>query len=356
MNRIAILTLAALAFAGAAGAAAPSVPSFKDPLDLAAPATALGARMQLAAVTRAGNRLVAVGIRGLVIYSDDEGKHWSQARVPVSEELVAVQFVTPEIGWAVGHGGVVLHSEDGGKTWVKQLDGRIAAKLLKAHFSAKAAAGDSRARAYLNGVDLNYQDGPEQALLGVWFEDERNGFVAGSFGTLLSTHDGGKTWESWMERVDSDDLLHLNAVRGIGGNIYLASEHGTVFRLDRNKQRFVPTSTGYGGSFFGLVGQGNTVVAYGLQGTAYRTADAGATWQRIDTGVRSTIDGGTVLSDGRIALVTQDGQILISADDGRHFRPVAVRSRSLFQDIVQVGASSVVVVVGSDGLQLAGLE
>ncbi|EEA02655.1 glycosyl hydrolase, BNR repeat protein [Burkholderia sp. H160] len=355
MNRIAILLFAGLACASVANATAPTAPSFKDPLDASAPATNRVTHTQLAAVTRAGDRLVAVGIRGLVIFSDDGGRNWTQASVPVSEELVAVQFVTPTKGWVVGHGGVVLHSEDGGKSWVKQLDGRMAAKLLTEHFRVKAAAGDARARAYLNGVELNYRNGPEQALLSVWFEDERNGFVVGSFGTLLATHDGGKSWESWMERVECDDLLHFNAVRGVGGNIYLASEHGTIFRLDREARRFVTTNTGYKGSFFGLLGSGDSVIAYGLRGTAYRSTDAGNTWQQLDTGVHASVDGGTVLADGRIVMVTQDGQAIVSADDGKHFTPIAVSRRSLFQDVAQVGAASLVV-VGSDGLELVSLE
>ena len=68
-------------------------------------------------VTRAGQRLVAVGERGHVLYSDDNGQNWQQGAVPVSVTLTAVHFPGAQKGWAVGHDGVVLHSQDGGENW-----------------------------------------------------------------------------------------------------------------------------------------------------------------------------------------------------------------------------------------------
>jgi photosystem II stability/assembly factor-like uncharacterized protein len=62
----------------------------------------------LTGIARAGKRLVAVGERGIVVLSDDDGATWRQASVPVSVTLAAVQFPTPTQGWVVGHYGVVL--------------------------------------------------------------------------------------------------------------------------------------------------------------------------------------------------------------------------------------------------------
>jgi hypothetical protein len=49
-------------------------------------------RSVLLDVARAGNRLVAVGERGIIIWPDDTGKSWHQAEVPASESLTAVDF------------------------------------------------------------------------------------------------------------------------------------------------------------------------------------------------------------------------------------------------------------------------
>ena len=82
------------------------------------------------AVTRAGRRLVAVGERGTVLWSDNAGQSWQQAQVPVQVTLTAVRFVNERTGWAVGHLGVILKTEDAGQTWALQLDGVQAAQAV----------------------------------------------------------------------------------------------------------------------------------------------------------------------------------------------------------------------------------
>jgi hypothetical protein len=204
---------------------------FIDPLDR--PASSIGNLMgaHLNSVTTADKRLIAVGARGLIIVSDNAGATWTQVSTPVSSDLLAVHFPTAKQGWAVGHDGVILHSADGGGSWVKQFDGNAASKMLIEHFDKLAAAGDETATSFQEGIKLNYQDGPEQALMGVWFSDENNGVVVGTFGTLLATHDGGKTWESWMERADNPEFLHyLRARPGVQ-----TGRSGTTFHPPGNR-------------------------------------------------------------------------------------------------------------------------
>ena len=66
---------------------------------------------------------MAAGWRGLIALSDDEGRSWRQAEVPVREDLTALSFPTPAHGWAVGNEGVLLETTDGGAHWAKRLDG-----------------------------------------------------------------------------------------------------------------------------------------------------------------------------------------------------------------------------------------
>src|SRR5438105_15475911 len=114
--------------AAAAGAGLP----FADPIDTPAVASGRATSVPMTAVDLAGERFVAVGLRGTVLLSDDHGQHWRQAAVPVSSDLVAVTFATPQQGWASGHDGIILHTADGGLTWHKQLDGRRLQALLRA--------------------------------------------------------------------------------------------------------------------------------------------------------------------------------------------------------------------------------
>ena len=84
----------------------------RDVLDTPALKSALAARALINGLANAGERVVAVGQRGHVLTSDDQGKSWQQADVPVGSDLVAVTFATKTHGWAVGHDGVVLASSD----------------------------------------------------------------------------------------------------------------------------------------------------------------------------------------------------------------------------------------------------
>jgi photosystem II stability/assembly factor-like uncharacterized protein len=284
----AFASLAAAALAAAPRPASAEAGAFVDPLDSPARASALAARAPLHAVASAGARLVAVGERGHVLWSDDRGATWRQASVPASADLTGVRFASPERGWAVGH-GVVLATEDGGRSWVKQLDGRALAE-------------------------------PAPSLLDVWFADERSGFAIGAFDLLLHTDDGGATWTRWCDRTDNPRGLHLYAVGAAAGAVWIVGEQGLVLRLDRGAGRFRAVAAPYAGSFFGVIGTGSSVIAYGMRGRAFRSRDRGASWEPIDTGVASSLTGAAVTPDGRIVMVTEAGQLLVSRDDGASFR------------------------------------
>ena len=104
-------------------AMAASDSSMRDVLDTPAAKSPLAVRALVNGLAIAGTRIVAVGQRGHVLLSDDAGKSWQQAEVPVSSDLVAVSFPSASTGWAVGHDGVVLHSTNAGGRWTRQLDG-----------------------------------------------------------------------------------------------------------------------------------------------------------------------------------------------------------------------------------------
>ena len=93
--------LAVLLLAGPAGAQAPAAH--------AAPAADPGElrkvtmeRLLLADATRVGNRVIAVGDRGYIVYSDDNGATWKRAKSPAAPRLTSVDFVDSKHGWAVG--------------------------------------------------------------------------------------------------------------------------------------------------------------------------------------------------------------------------------------------------------------
>src|SRR5579862_7513799 len=168
MFRRARLTLAVALTAAAVPAVAAEVAD-----TLLSPATIVAhpAQAVLLGVARAGSRLVAVGERGLVVVSDDEGRTWRQVPTPVSVTLTAVVFESPRSGWAVGHRGVILHSADGGNSWSRQLDGAQFAAQAQRQAAANAPAGASSPGRALADADLLVRDGADKPFLAVDFID-----------------------------------------------------------------------------------------------------------------------------------------------------------------------------------------
>lgn len=327
----------------------PSFPAsaFRDPLDTPAQMRTNPAQRPLMDVARAGERLVAVGPRGLIIVSDDRGKTWTQARVPVQSDLLAVHFPVPQQGWAVGHEGVVLHSADGGTTWVKQLDGRTALDAFKAHYGRMGPGPAVEAAAQL---ELNYRAGPALPWLDVWFEDANTGFAVGSFGMLIATRDGGKTWEPWLDRIDNSQYLNLNAIRGIGGELYIVGERGQVYRRDRAGGRFVGIDTGYIGSFFGITGEGRALIAFGLRGVVYRSDNRGATWRALAAPSEQTIAAG-ISNNGMFVLGNVAGQVLQGDWSGETLRLDSLDKPVRMTGIAMLDDGSLVL-TGLDGVRV----
>lgn len=326
--------LAMLALTGADARAA----AFADVLAMPASISARADRALVNGMARAGKRLVGVGQRGHIIYSDDNGAQWTQAKVPVSADLVAVQFPTPTEGWAVGHDGVVLHSADAGSNWALQLDGRRAAALIGTYY--KNAAEPLRGQAARMAGQ-----GPDQAFLDLWFEDASNGFVVGAFNLIFATSDGGRSWQPWLDRTANPRGLHLNAIRAVGNDIFIVGEQGLVMKMSKGGQHFSAVETPYRGSFFGLAGGEGALVVHGLRGNALHSADGGRSWKKIDTGVPVGLVASTTLADKCIVMVSLAGHLLLSVDRGMTFK---------LQSGARAGPVSAVVETDDGALLLAG--
>ena len=351
---------------------------YVDVLDVPARQSELAIKSWLVDVAAAGNRMVAVGQRGHILYSDDAGKTWRQASVPVSSDLTAVYFPTPTQGWAVGHDGVVLHSSDTGATWTKQLDGKQTGKLMVDYFSKQLAALPApepaaeaevaeddysekplteydRVNMLLDDAKRMEAEGADKPFLDVWFENDKVGFVVGAFNMIFRTEDGGQSWTPINALTDNPQGYHLNAIAVSGNDVFIVGEQGMVLKLDRSTQRFVALPTPYQGSYFGVVAKPGLVIIHGLRGHAFRSVDGGKNWINIETGTQLAITAATIDEAGHIFLFSQAGHVLISTDGGVTFRP---RPQSSLSAIAGAAASNSdsLVLVGGRGVRVFPIE
>lgn len=284
-------------------------------------------------VVNNGTRLVAVGERGHILYSEDNGLNWQQAKVPISVTLTAVYFPTSQKGWVVGHDGIVLHTEDGGKSWKKQVDGfelnrlnlAYAKTLIASREAALAGAskqeeGDLKRRLEDSLYALDYfkiadESATCEPLMDVWFRNEDEGFVIGAFGQIYHTTDGGITWMPCWDLIDNPDWLHWNAITQAKGALFIAGEAGTLYRSMDDGKSWDALASPYEGSYFGIIAspEEEYVIAFGLGGNAAHSVDLGETWKHIKTKSNAGLTAGTVCSDGNVLIVSFSGFIFFGS-------------------------------------------
>lgn len=307
-----------------------------DALDRPALVNARATGAVLLAVARAGDRLVAVGERGIIVVSDDNGFSWRQAKVPVSVTITNLNFPSPRAGWAVGHSGVVLHTMDGGETWSKQLDGKRAAELL---LSAAKALGNPAGRHPQRATadaERFVADGPDKPFLDVYFYDDQTGIIVGAYGLFFTTGDGGKTWVPAMERLENPKGRHLYSIAARNNELFIAGEQGALYRsVDRGKS-FTEIKTPYAGSYFFIIPtQFNSALVFGLRGNVYRSDDDYKVWTKTEIGTGSTLTSGVRLDDKSIVITDDTGNMFLSRDEGLSFKRIPKNRLPSLTDIVQ---------------------
>ncbi len=312
------------------------VPS--DAANQAAEIEPLAASSLLLDLAIAGNRLVAVGERGHVLLSDDQGATWRQATsVPTRVMLTAVFFSDAQYGWAVGHDETILNTADGGENWTRS------------HFAPES----------------------QQPLLDLWFANRVSGIAVGAYGAYFTTNDGGRNWSSAKfappsqprhdgeAAPDEGDLppdYHLNRIVGVGNRLYVAAEGGQLYRSDDRGASWRALPSPYEGSFFGLVPiRGEGLLAFGLRGHLYRSADGGETWSKLESHTTAMLTDGVAINDLRVVIGGLAGVLLVSGDAGETFRLTQQDDRKGVSAVLP-GPAGAVVVAGEGGVRTIRLE
>ena len=144
----------------------------------------------------------AVGKSNTILKTKDGGNTWNrllerQDRV----DFQSVMFISPTDGWV--ESSTLLHTSDGGESWqpAVPLPG-------PAGFGGGSMLGTSRLQLHVRGMGAGVfrsDDGgrtwkslgepPSNAFETVFLVDDQHGWVAGDYGLLASTTDGGATWK-----------------------------------------------------------------------------------------------------------------------------------------------------------------
>ena len=276
----------------------------------------------------AGRRLVAVGERGHVMLSDDQGATWRQAKsVPTRVLLTAVFFVDAEYGWAVGHDETILNTADGGETWI-----RVAFRARSAAAAAGSVVREPRQRHCRRRVRrLLHHQRRRPPLV------QRQVLTPGAR----------------RPRMKMNRRLTTTSIAS------WASATACTWR-PRAGSSIAPTTVAragaclpspYTGSFFGLVPiRGEGLLAFGLRGHLFRSADAGETWHELESHTTAMLTDGIAINDLRVVIGGLAGVLLVSADAGETFKLTQQDDRKGMSALLP-GPAGTVVVAGEGGVR-----
>lgn len=247
------------------------------------------------------------GKEGIVFTTGDGGNTWRQVQTGSPRHLFAIEFPTAKRGHGVGDFGTMVHTEDGGATWT--------ASRIPENVQLPESALDTG----VEPGDVN--------LYGLSYGDADHAWVAGEFGVVVATTDGGRTWRQQMTPVEStlfgirfSDPQHGIAV-GLDSVILRTEDGGATWT-----QLPSPIT---GRSLFDVFIRGQQGWIVGDQGTVLKTADGGASWQVEPLPIQFAANWLRSLSlspDGRGLAVGSDG--LVFRVDGATLTNLGARADS----------------------------
>jgi len=136
------------------------------------------------------NKIIAVGIDGVVIISNDNGLNWSKQKLQTNYLKRIAIHPNKDLIYLTGSLGTIYYSEDKGKSWNE--------------FNLKVSS-------------------PINDIL---FFDLRNFFAVNSTGDFIYTNDGGSTWHI----KKTEQYLPLNKIITDGKNLYIIGNNGLLLK------------------------------------------------------------------------------------------------------------------------------
>ncbi|HJR58364.1 MAG TPA: YCF48-related protein [Vicinamibacterales bacterium] len=235
----------------------------------------------------------AAGDSNTILKTSDGGATWTRLgeRQEGQNRLTAIVFTSATDGWADVERGPVLHTSDGGESW------QPAAPLPN---QGGLRAGHVRDGArYQIGSNQLYRtrdagrtweplgELPRNDYESIFFLDDQHGWISGSGGRIASTRDGGKTWTEHIPPLQAQ-LLEIHFAtpqvgwllphRGHQGGLLASTDGGATWST---QSAGVSTARPILDMQF-LDAQQGFVLASASNATAvFHTANGGKNWRTI---------------------------------------------------------------------------
>ncbi|MBT9491961.1 MAG: hypothetical protein IV107_06350 [Paucibacter sp.] len=275
-------------------------------------------------------RALALSAAGELLETSNGGLDWTvklkDLVKPDYWNPVRFQFRSATKGWLLAADGKVYRSVDAGATWAAPLGGQT--RINQFHFvdenKGYAVSSELRPNGYERvSVLLTSSDGGQswakvadfvEGINSIHFASAKQGVAVGVGGRIVSTQDGGLTWQSRfsgtavdLRRVVFADATTVWAI-GANGTLLQSLDAGQTWSLSLQGDAIQLQDIQF------LDGQRGWMVGSG--GAVLGTQDGGKTWQRIYSGTQKTLNQ-VFFVDARTGWVSgEDGSLLATGTGG----------------------------------------
>ncbi|CAM4228623.1 Glycosyl hydrolase [Comamonas aquatilis] len=271
--------------------------------------TSIGAeKLQFNTLAMAGDRLLAAGAMGEILYSDDQGTHWKAAKLSENRQALLVNMAfsaDKKTGIVVGHEGWILRTTDAGSTW----------------------------------QEMSFDKQGSEPLMSIAHLPSGDWVATGAFGRAQISKDGGKTWEKLELPAEVEDK-HLNRIVGSenGQEWLIVGERGLILKSQDSGRSWQAQPEFYNGSFYNAMPlRSGGWLVYGMRGNVFVQSADGKQWDKSEVPAPVSFFGHAQEKDGTIVLVGQGSMLGLSDDGGKSFKLERAKGRATLTDIALTG-------------------
>ena len=246
-------------------------------------------------------------------------------------------------------------------SWRKQITwlvGLFIVVSINVHSDDHAGEGSSAIEVIRTGI-------PHDSLYDLEMDGEW-GMAVGNFGLLLSTSDGGESWDVLPPIQDADGQTLKGAFLAIskdGDSIILSGQQGLVVTKEGGGEWEVQNS-GLEARLMNVDSAEGLTMAIGEFGFIGRSEDGGKSWEQVivdwsrfnDEGYEPHLYDVVVQPRGHVLIAGEFGLILRSTDGGKTFNAAARGEQSVFDIHLASDGTSNGYAVGQEGLILKTLD
>lgn len=279
---------------------------------------------QFQAVASNGKLLIGVGSNGVIVSSDNDGATWKRTVLPGVSSLTGLA-VCPDGSWvALDFYRKVWVADAAASKWEGHDLGTKATPLAitcdpKGKYWVVGGRTTLLASAD-KGATWTSQDFDEDAILmSIQFFDADNAIITGEFGNLLTTKDGGGSWQRGT-KIPNDFFPHATLFTDINTG-WVSGLAGVILHTTDGGNNWTRQPGGVGAPMYALVKHKGEMYAMGINGLVLKLT-AGE-WALIDGRPAPYLRSALSLGDKGILIAGGAGTLQLYSPGAKTAAPAA---------------------------------